>query len=221
MGGRPTIKPPNPRFESACRLFKKGWQMGAFCASREDRRRWSTRRLLTLLKRAACRAPARGRDLTLVTAWHTLSYSEIQSMTRERDTKAPFSARFSRSTLVRLRERATRAGTAQTALAERYIEEGVRMDEHPLIYFREGASGRRPALMGTRLDVWQVIETVRQNSNSVANAASYLRLPVSHVEACAAYYIAYQAEVDEWTDREHQAAEEAEISWRRRQEIFT
>jgi hypothetical protein len=27
------------------------------------------------------------------------------------------------------------------------------MDEHPLIYFRDGASGRRPALLGTRLDV--------------------------------------------------------------------
>ncbi len=142
-------------------------------------------------------------------------------MARKRDTKAPFSARFSRSTLVRLRERATRAGTAQTALAERYIEEGVRMDEHPLIYFREGAGGRRPALMGTRLDIWQVIETTRQNNNSVADAASYLRLPVTQVEACVAYYIAYQAEIDEWTVREHQTAEEAEISWRRRQEIFT
>jgi uncharacterized protein (DUF433 family) len=140
-------------------------------------------------------------------------------MTRK-DTKAPFSARFSRSTLAHLRERADRAGTAQSALAERYIEEGVRMDEHPLIYFREGEGGRRPALMGTRLDVWQVIETIRQNNNAVAGAAAYLRLPVSHVEACVAYYVAYEAEIDEWTAREHQAVEEAEITWRRRQEIF-
>jgi len=35
-------------------------------------------------------------------------------------------------------------GPGQTALAERYIEEGIRQDEHPLIYFREGAAGRRP-----------------------------------------------------------------------------
>ena len=94
------------------------------------------------------------------------------------------------------------------------------MDEHPLIYFREGAGGRRPALMGTRLDVWQVIETIRQSDNAVAEAAEYLRLPVSHVEACVSYYVAYEAEIDEWTAREQQAVEEAEISWRRRQEIF-
>ena len=141
-------------------------------------------------------------------------------MVRRRDAKAPFSARFSRSTLAHLRERADRAGTAQTALAERYIEEGVRMDEHPLIYFRDGAAGRRPTLMGTRLDIWQVIETIRQNNNSVAEAAEYLRLPDSHVEACVAYYIAYEAEIDEWTAHEHHAAEEAENSWRRRQELF-
>ena len=136
------------------------------------------------------------------------------------EAKEPFSARLSRETLARLRKRANRVGAAQTALAERYIDEGLRMDEHPLISFREGAGGRRPALMGTRLDVAQVIETIRQNENSVADAADYLSLPQSHVEACVAYYIAYQDEIDEWTAREHEAAEQAEISWRRRQEIF-
>jgi hypothetical protein len=32
------------------------------------------------------------------------------------------------------------------ALAERCIEEGLRMDEHPPIYIRDGASGRRHCL---------------------------------------------------------------------------
>ena len=106
-------------------------------------------------------------------------------------------------------------------LAERYVEEGLRMDEHPLIYFRDGEAGRRPALMGTRLDVWQVIETVRQNENSPAAAAEYLRLPLSHVEALLGYYVNYQNEVDEWIAREQTVADQAEISWRRRHEIFT
>jgi hypothetical protein len=48
----------------------------------------------------------------------------------------------------------------QTTLAERYIEEGLRMDEHPLVYFREGASGRRPALLGTRLDGDEIDEWI-------------------------------------------------------------
>ena len=134
--------------------------------------------------------------------------------------RQPFSARFDRETLARLRAHADRVGTAQTALAERYIDEGIRMDEHPLIHFREAAGGRRPALMGTRLDVAQVIETIRQNDNSRAKAADYLSLSESHVEACVAYYVAYQAEIDEWVAREHEVAEQAELSWRRRQDIF-
>jgi hypothetical protein len=48
----------------------------------------------------------------------------------------------------------------QTTLAERHIEEGLRMDEHPLVYFREGASGRRPAPLGTRLDGDEIDELI-------------------------------------------------------------
>ncbi len=141
-------------------------------------------------------------------------------MARRGESKRQFNARWSPRTLASLRSRATRMSVAAGALAERYVEEGLRMDEHPLVYFREGAAGRRPALMGTRLDVCQVIETVRQNDNSPEEAADYLRLPLSHVEACIGYYVAYQDEIDEWIVRERDAAEQAEISWRRRQEIF-
>jgi uncharacterized protein (DUF433 family) len=141
-------------------------------------------------------------------------------MARGAEAKKQFNARFSPRTLAHLRSRSTHANVPAGVLAERYVQEGLRMDEHPLIYFRDGAAGRRPALMGTRLDVWQVIETVRQNDNSPQEAADYLRLPVSHVEACVAYYVAYQDEVDEWAAREREAADEAEHSWRRRQQIF-
>jgi uncharacterized protein (DUF433 family) len=142
-------------------------------------------------------------------------------MAGSREAKRQFNARFSPRTLSRLRLRSRLSRVAAGVLAERYVEEGLRMDEHPMIYFRDGAAGRRPALMGTRLDVWQVVETVRQNENSTAEAAAYLRLPLSHVDACVAYYVDYQDEVDEWIEREQAVAEQAEISWRRRQEIFT
>ncbi|HVW90444.1 MAG TPA: hypothetical protein VHC01_13355 [Gaiellaceae bacterium] len=94
------------------------------------------------------------------------------------------------------------------------------MDEHPLIYFREGSAGRRPALLGTRLDVTQIISTIKQNDNSVDDAASYLHLPLSHVEACVRYYSDYRDEIDAWIARDEEEAEAAEISWRRSQEIF-
>src|SRR5215469_8166139 len=38
----------------------------------------------------------------------------------------------------------------------RYAEEGVRRDEHPLITFRDGPTGRRAGLVGGP-DVWEVV----------------------------------------------------------------
>jgi uncharacterized protein (DUF433 family) len=134
--------------------------------------------------------------------------------------KQPLAFRVPPRTLEHLRRRAREVGQPQTALAERYIEEGLRMDEHPLIYFRDGAAGRRPALLGTRLDVADVIDTIRQNHNSVEDAAAYLELPVDRVDACLRYYADYGSEIDEWLDRAHAIAEREQARWRRRGEAL-
>ena len=107
---------------------------------------------------------------------------------------------------------------SQTELAERYLEEGLRMDEHPLIAFRDGAAGRRPGLVGSRLDVWQVVETVRQ-AGSVEDAASYLELPPEKIQACVRYYADFTDDVDEWIGRANAIADREEASWRRQQEL--
>jgi uncharacterized protein (DUF433 family) len=91
--------------------------------------------------------------------------------------------------------------------AERDIEEGLRRDEHPLVYFRDGEAGRRPALLGTRLDVADVIATIRQNGDSVEEAADYLEIPFEHVDACLRYYVDYKNEIDAWIERSRAIAE--------------
>ena len=54
------------------------------------------------------------------------------------------------------RERlAARAHLAERALAQRYLEEGLRRDVHPLIQFLDGLSGRRASMVGSGLDVWE------------------------------------------------------------------
>jgi uncharacterized protein (DUF433 family) len=142
-------------------------------------------------------------------------------MTRgEGEAKKSFSVRWSPRTLAHLQRQAEGTQIAANVLAERYVEEGLRMAEHPLIYFREGAAGRRPALIGTRLDVATVISTIRQNDNSIEEAADYLQLRLPLVEACVRYYVDYQDEIDAWFARDEEEAEAAEISWRKRQEIF-
>ena len=134
--------------------------------------------------------------------------------------KTAVSFRFDTGIVERLKERSLEIGSAQGALAQRYIEEGLRMDEHPGIYFRDGGSGRRPALLGTRLDVAQVIETLRQNDGAVDEAADYLDLGSAQVEAALRYYAEFQAEVDIWNAQSRAIAEREHELWTKRQGAF-
>lgn len=97
----------------------------------------------------------------------------------------------------RLAEWARRAGLPERALAQRYLEEGLRHDAHPLIHFLDGPSGRRATLLGRGVDVWEVIATIGDNGGSLAHAADYLQVPVGLMEAAVAYYGEYQGEIDE------------------------
>jgi uncharacterized protein (DUF433 family) len=87
----------------------------------------------------------------------------------------------------RLRARARRVGGTPRALAQRYVDEGLR---------REGPSGRRAALVGSGLDVWEVVATVRENDNDLEQAASLLGVPPGLVQAAIDYYGAFREEID-------------------------
>jgi len=96
----------------------------------------------------------------------------------------------------RLIEWARRAGLPERTLAQRYVEEGLRHDAHPLIQFLDGPSGRRASLLGRGLDVWETVATVRDNDGSITRAAEYLQVPAGLVEAAVAYYGEYRDEID-------------------------
>lgn len=134
--------------------------------------------------------------------------------------KRAVSFRFLPQTVEELKRRSAQAGIGQGELAERYIEEGLRMDSHPGIYFRDGGAGRRPALLGTRLDVAQVIETLHQNTNSVEQTAEYLDVPASVVETAVRYYVAHRDEVDAWIEEGRSVAEEERQLWLRRERVL-
>jgi uncharacterized protein (DUF433 family) len=108
-----------------------------------------------------------------------------------------FTLRLQTGVSERLRRRARRMGLAPRPLAQRYVEEGVRHDDHPLIHFLPSVVGRRSVVMGTGLDVWEVIATVRDNKNDLAETAAYLGIPVGLVEAAVNYYGEYSDEIDE------------------------
>lgn len=84
----------------------------------------------------------------------------------------------------------------------------ARLRPHPLLQLRTGGSGiRRPALIGTRLDVWQVIETLRAHDNDIKGTAAYFAITPAQVRACVDYYADFQDEIDAYVAAEMEAAE--------------
>jgi uncharacterized protein (DUF433 family) len=145
---------------------------------------------------------------------------------RERSSRAPTpgvqrSFRLAPDTLRLLGERASETSESRNALAERLIAEGLRTDRHPLISFRSGGSGlRRPALAGTRLDVWQVIDTVRAEQGDVDAASEYLGIPERLVRAAVDYYADFAEEIDAYRAEELRFAERERERWERAQRVL-
>jgi uncharacterized protein (DUF433 family) len=108
---------------------------------------------------------------------------------------------------------AQRVHLAPRTLAQRYVEEGLRMDEHPLIRFADGPAGRRARVVGTGKDVWEVIAAVRDNGGDAAETARYLEIPLGLVQGAITYYGAYRDEIDQWIEINEQEAAEAHAAW--------
>jgi uncharacterized protein (DUF433 family) len=129
--------------------------------------------------------------------------------------------RPSERTLERLRERARLRGEKHTVLAERYLEEGVLMDEHPNIHFVDGPMGRRPAVIGTGLDVWEIVEVAKDNEGSVAETAAYLEVDPRLIDSAIGYYGSNREEIDDWIGRVHAFNEREEAKWRAAQDALS
>lgn len=125
----------------------------------------------------------------------------------------PVSLRLPKPTVERLGARAQRVRMPPRTLAQRYVEEGLRMDDHPLVRFVDGPAGRRASLVGTGGDVWEVIAAVRDNDGDLSRTADHLQLPLGLVQAAVTYYGSYRDEVDHWIERNEREAAEAHAAW--------
>jgi hypothetical protein len=128
-------------------------------------------------------------------------------------------ARIDAAALRRLDRHAKRLGKARSNLVERYVEEGLRMDEHPGIVFVEGPAGRRPSLARYRgLDVWQVISTLHANEGNIADTADVLNVPESEVRMALAYYADHRGEIDDWIRANDELFEQGAAAAKRQQQ---
>jgi hypothetical protein len=135
----------------------------------------------------------------------------------------PFSIRMSQRTLARLGDRARGRNETRARTAERLIDEGLRMEDHPGIVFRDGPAGRRAAL-AVGPDVWEVIETLQgtglRGEKAVAATAEWGNLTPVQVHAAVSYYAEFAEEVDERIALNRKDAQRQHAAWRRAQEAL-
>jgi uncharacterized protein (DUF433 family) len=141
----------------------------------------------------------------------------------------PRNIRFDADVLDRL-GRYVRAhpGTSMSSVANLFVDEALRSDEHPGITFRPGPTGRRAALAGGP-DVWEVIsalKALRHESPSFGeedlreSLAEVTGLSAAQVTAALRYYAAYPVEIDERIAvNEAEAAREQQL-WEAQQSLL-
>lgn len=136
----------------------------------------------------------------------------------------PLSIRFDPGLLDRLRRQArARPGATASGLAQQFVEEGLRMSEHPGVVFKDGPSGRRAAL-AFGPDVWEVAKVLREIDErgraAIAATAELLALSEAAVRVALHYYSAYPEEITAEIDEADDASGRAEAAWLAEQRLL-
>jgi hypothetical protein len=121
--------------------------------------------------------------------------------------------------LTQLERRARQLRVPKTVLAERYVEEGLTMEEFPGIVFRDGPAGRRPGLVGGP-DVWEVVEMFVAEERDPEATTERLGIRPGVLEAAIRYYAANPTDVDAWIERNRELMKEAEEHFARQQKLL-
>jgi nitrogenase molybdenum-iron protein alpha/beta subunit len=131
--------------------------------------------------------------------------------------------RIGSETLDALRERSNQTGEPIVRLAQRYIDEGMRLDRHPGIVFRDGPAGRRAVVIGGP-DVWEVVAAARsapeQGDELVAALAERVGVPPERIRIAVRYYAEFPDEIDRWIGMVDEEAERLEQTLERERRLL-
>lgn len=121
--------------------------------------------------------------------------------------------RIESETLNALRDRSAQSGEPIVRLAQRYIGEGMRLDRHPGIVFRDGPAGRRPVVIGGP-DVSEVIVAARgapeRGEELLRALAERIGVTPEKIRIAVSYYGEYPHEIDRFIAANEQEAEQLE-----------
>ena len=142
----------------------------------------------------------------------------------------PTSVRFDEPVTRRLTSYVSRhPGSTRSSVAARYVDEGLRMDEHPGILFREGAAGRRATVVGGP-DVWEVVRAVTAaraaepelaDVELVAMLEDNTGVPGRMIRTALGYWSAYPYEVDAMVEHAERAETDGATAAERTRSLFS
>ena len=140
-------------------------------------------------------------------------------------TMTGLSIRFKRpDAYQRLKRGAARRAESISAAGERLIDEGLRMEAHPGIVFRDGPSGRRAGLAAGP-DVWEIVGLLRDLSGRVeeraAAAATQLGLTEAQVRATSRYYAEFTDEIDAEIAHNDDVADRELAAWENERRLLS
>jgi uncharacterized protein (DUF433 family) len=120
----------------------------------------------------------------------------------------PFSVRFSGPTDRAIEAEARRVKRSKGAVVEALAEEAMRMRRFPGIGFRDDEPNRRPWLIGTGLDVWELCEMIEDYSSVDELVSDFRGFTHRHVQLALAYRDAYPDEIEQAIAENRRSPEE-------------
>ena len=124
----------------------------------------------------------------------------------------------------RLKRSAAQRDESISSAGERLIDEGLRMDAHPGIIFRDGPAGRR-AVLAAGPDIWEVVPLLRDLSGSleerIAATAELLWLTERQVRAVSRYYAEFTDEIDAEIAENDEIADRELAAWENERKLLT
>jgi uncharacterized protein (DUF433 family) len=109
----------------------------------------------------------------------------------------PFSIRLSQTTNRFVEAEARRTKRSKGAIVEALTEEAARMRRFPGIGFRGEEPYREAWVIGTGLDVWELIEMLQDYGSVERLLEDHENVSRRSVELAQAYYASYPDEIDE------------------------
>jgi hypothetical protein len=108
----------------------------------------------------------------------------------------PFSVRFTRPTDRMVEEEARRTRRSKSAIVESLTDEAIRMRRFAGISFRGEDAARRPWVIGSGLDIWEIIQML-DDCSSIEHLTEETHLTAPQIRLAVVYRDNYPEEIAE------------------------